>query len=150
MTREPEIAELLPHRGAMQLLSRVLTHDARGTTCEVEPARAQLFRRDDGGLPCWVAIEWMAQCAGVHGALAARAQGERIEIGFLVGSRRCRFAAPRVPDVASLVVSAAPERSAGGLRTFSCRVTTTSGELVAEGSVGVFIPPDAIVPVGAR
>lgn len=145
MSDFPSVAELLPHAGGMRLLERVVSHGAEGTACETHSARSQLFRRPDGTLPSWIAIEWMAQCAGVHGALAARALGKRIEIGFLVGSRSGRFAVAHLPE-GPLTVRAALQRETGGLHAFSCRVEAADGALLAEASLGVFIPRDAVVP----
>jgi len=145
MSSFPAIAELLPHAGGMRLLERVLAHGPDGTVCEARVARSALFRRPDGGVPTWVSLEWMAQCAGVHGALAARARGERLERGFLVGSRSSLFHAPRLPE-GPLRVHAAPGRETGGLHAFTCRVVALEGELLAEARLGVFIPRDAVVP----
>lgn len=147
MSDFPSVAELLPHAGGMRLLERVVAHGAGLTICETRSQRSLLFRRADGTLPAWVAIEWMAQCAGVHGALAARAEGKRIEIGFLVGGRSARFAAAQLPEGA-LRVRAALQRATGGLHAFACRVETAEGTLLAEASLGVFIPRDAVVPAG--
>jgi len=148
MSAFPAIAELLPHAGGMRLLERVLSHGEGGTACETQIDRSQLFRRPDGGVPAWVSLEWMAQCAGVHGALAARARGERLEIGFLVGSRSSRFLVARLPE-GPLRVHAALQRATGGLHAFACRVETPEGALVAEASLGVFIPRDAVVPASS-
>lgn len=149
MSGFPAIGDLLPHAGGMRLLDRVLAHGPDGTACETEAARSQLFRRADGSVPAWVAIEWMAQCAGVHGALEARARGQRLEIGFLVGSRSSRFHVARLPEGA-LVVRASLQRETGGLHAFACRVEAPDGALLAEARLGVFIPRDAVVPASAE
>lgn len=147
MSGFPAISELLPHAGGMCLLERVLGHGPEGTACETSTARSQLFRRADGAVPAWVSLEWMAQCAGVHGGLTARARGERLEIGFLAGSRSSRFHVAQLPD-GPLVVRAALQRETGGLHAFACRVEAPAGALLAEASLGVFIPRGAVVPVG--
>src|SRR5207245_182029 len=57
----------------MILLTRILAHAEKRTTCAVEISSASAFLDGQGGVPAWVALEYMAQCIAAHGGLRGRA-----------------------------------------------------------------------------
>jgi predicted hotdog family 3-hydroxylacyl-ACP dehydratase len=147
----PPIAELLPHAGPMLLLSRVLCHDESATTCEIDLGRQTLFQREDGGIPCWVGVEYMAHCVVAHAGLLARARGEAPRVGFLVSCRRLPFYQAAYPAQGLLEVTARylRGRSELGALSFTCQVCPTtrpesSGDrekrVLAEGNINIGIP----------
>lgn len=83
----PRVADVLPHDGSMVLLTRILRHMDDRTSCMVEITSTSPFCEPDGGVPAWVGIEYMAQCVAAHGGLRARATGQPIKAGFLLGAR---------------------------------------------------------------
>src|SRR5436309_13218736 len=83
----PGIEEVLPQAGRMVLLTRIVGHSQERTTCAVEISTTSPFYDGQGGVPAWVALEYMAQCVAAHGGLRARAAGDPVTIGFLLGSR---------------------------------------------------------------
>ena len=91
------LARHLPHHGAMNLLDEVLAWDA--TTLHARTARhrdpANPLRRD-GILPMAAGIEYGAQAAAAHGALAS---GEPSGAGMIAAARAVTFHAARL-DVA--------------------------------------------------
>jgi predicted hotdog family 3-hydroxylacyl-ACP dehydratase len=75
MLGRAEIAERIPHGGAMCLLESVLDWDEQRIRCTATGHRdIDHPLREAGGLPVWVGIEYAAQSAAVHGALL-RAEG---------------------------------------------------------------------------
>ena len=91
----PPVAEILPHRGQMVLLGRVLEHGPDATVCGVAIDAQKLFVQNDGSIGSWVGVEYMAQCVGAHAGMLARAVGMEPRVGYLVSSRRLRFHAAR-------------------------------------------------------
>jgi predicted hotdog family 3-hydroxylacyl-ACP dehydratase len=78
---------LLPHRGRMLLLSRVLDYDIekRRLSAEYDIGRECIFYDPLlGGVPGWVGFEFMAQAISVLSGLAGRQQGEKPKIGFIL------------------------------------------------------------------
>jgi predicted hotdog family 3-hydroxylacyl-ACP dehydratase len=150
MSQFPAVAELLPHTGAMRLLHRVVAHAAEGTRCEALVAGADLFRGADGRIPAWVAIEWMAQCAGVHGALELQARGERLGPGFLTGGRQIALLEAFLPEAGTILIDAKPAGRSGPLHAFRCSAATSEGRLLAEGRLGIFIPRPVPAGQGGR
>lgn len=138
MTAFPDLGLLLPHAGPMRLLDRVLEHDAAATTCAVDPAGSAPFRRPDGSVPCWVGLEYMAQCAAAHGGLVGRALGLPPRPGLFLGSRRVRFFADALRG--PLRVTARHHRGETGLVAFDCQVRGAAGGVaLAEGRIALYV-----------
>jgi len=138
----PPIAELLPQRGAMRLLDRVLAHDAEATRCAVEPGASALFREADGRLPAWLAVEYMAQCAAVDGALRMRVAEEGVppRQGLLLGSRRLSFRQPWLDFERGLEVTARCASARGRRFAFDCALRDADGGApLAEGRLNVLL-----------
>jgi predicted hotdog family 3-hydroxylacyl-ACP dehydratase len=122
----------------MRLLDAVLDHSPERTLCRVDPRGSARLADRDGGVPIWVGLEYMAQCVAVHGGLAARARGEALRPGLLLGSRRLRFGAQSLPS-RELRVEARHHRGKTGLRAFDCEVRDPSdGRSLVEGRVNVY------------
>ena len=91
-----QIAALVPQRGAMCLLERVVSWDAAGIVCA-----SASHRRDDnplrarGRLHAVAGIEYAAQAVALHGALAAR-EGREIGPGVLASLRDVELQAERL------------------------------------------------------
>ena len=131
----PAIEAILPHEGAMVLLSRVLSHHGDSTVCAVDVDNSGMFRDASGGVPVWVAVEYMAQCVAAHAGLVARAAGEPPPMGFLLGGRRVTFHVARFQRGERLRVNARRVWGGpGGMVSFDCSLEdATTGKLVAEG-----------------
>jgi predicted hotdog family 3-hydroxylacyl-ACP dehydratase len=140
----PPVRELIPHEGPMVLLDRVLAHDEDATTCSIAIADQLAFREDDGSVPVWFGIEYMAQCIAVHAALVLRAEGQvEPPRGFLVGARGVRFHVERF-DPSQRLEATATRRWAGSrsLISFECALRdATGGKVLAEGRLNCFMVP---------
>src|SRR3954468_20060608 len=68
------IEALIPHRGAMRLLDRVLEVDDDRVLAEVDVPFDGLFVRD-GAVPAWIGIEYMAQAVAACAGMRARQSG---------------------------------------------------------------------------
>lgn len=142
----PSLADVMPHAGAMRLLDRVLAHAADETVCEVDVGAQTLFRRADGTLPAWVAVEYMAQCVAAHAGLVALASGgPKPELGLFLGSRRVHVRREHFEPDQRLRVRARPvAHSSQGLHAFDCVVEDLSGgPALVEARVNVHVPRDA-------
>lgn len=91
------LAANLPHQGRMNLLESIIAWDgasvhaiARGHRDPLNPLRR------GGELPIACGIEYGAQAAAAHGALAA---GKPSGPGFLASVRAVEFHAPRLDDI---------------------------------------------------
>lgn len=81
-------AELLLHRAPMLLIHSVVEYGQDWLLADIHTADSSLFMTPDGRIPAWVGIEYMAQAIGAFAGLKARAAGNPLGIGFLLGTRR--------------------------------------------------------------
>jgi predicted hotdog family 3-hydroxylacyl-ACP dehydratase len=138
----PPIEELVPHRGTMLLLDRVVATDEMSIEAE-RTVPAQAWYLDEGGaMPAWVGIELMAQAIAAHASLRSRALGEPPKRGLLLGTKAFRAAVPRVaPGEHLRVVARVLFRDDGGFAAYDCAIRSQAGEL-ASATLKVFEPPD--------
>jgi predicted hotdog family 3-hydroxylacyl-ACP dehydratase len=94
------IEALVPHRGPMCLLERMLSWSEAGIECAATNHRdAGHPLRTSSGLLASAAIEYAAQAAALHGALHARSAGSEATPGFLASARDVRLATLRLDDL---------------------------------------------------
>jgi predicted hotdog family 3-hydroxylacyl-ACP dehydratase len=134
----PPVHDVLPHAGRMVLLTSIVDHTETRTTCTVDVEPGTAFSDADGGVPAWVALEYMAQCIAAHGGLRARAAGDPITIGFLLGSRSVTLHTPRFTPGQRLEVEAAHVWGEQDLFSFACTVRDAgTGATLVEGTLAV-------------
>lgn len=135
----PHPAELLPHRGRMLLIDRLLSHDGQATTCRVRADGEAWLAAEDGTLPAWLALEYMAQCLAADEGLRAREAGEPPVRGLLVGARHIELMRPRLAPGQALTVTTRRRRGRPGLGALrhEGEVRDAEGRLLARGDVTV-------------
>ncbi|WP_341503738.1 hypothetical protein [Gallaecimonas sp. GXIMD4217] len=133
--------QLLPHAAPMVLLDRVIETSDSGAVCELD-IRPGIPFADDQGVPMWVGIEYMAQCIGVFAGAQAKALGEPIKVGFLIGTRKfdSDVTAFRHGQTLRVAVEKVLEQD-NGLSVFSCTLDGPDGGQRAQ--INVFQPQDA-------
>lgn len=135
------LAALLPHAGAMCLLDRVVSYDARHIVCEsarhVDPHNPL---REDGMLSPLAGIELAAQAVAAHGALL-HPHGQPAR-GRLARVRDCVVQCERMDELPSPLTIEA-ERIAGDARALSYRFCVRAGAaVVLSGSALIAIAGD--------
>ena len=137
--------DLLPHRPPMVLIDEVESFDFENKrlVARVTITEKQLFYTA-GGVPNWVAIEYMAQAAaalvGYHDKHLA--PDLPVRPGLMLGTRKldlklARFAAGKTYRiVAENVFNDADAAS------FACSIEDEAGETVATANLNAYRPPD--------
>jgi predicted hotdog family 3-hydroxylacyl-ACP dehydratase len=141
----PPIASLVPHKGAMLLLDRVVAADAETLQAEVAITPQSRFAGEDG-VGSWIGIEYMAQAvaayAGYHAAAGAAESATPPKVGFLLGTRRYTAARDRFPFGSTLQIHVQRLLQAeNGLGSFECFIDD-GAERIASAMLTVFQPPD--------
>jgi predicted hotdog family 3-hydroxylacyl-ACP dehydratase len=135
------VDDLVPHRGTMSWLDRVISVNAECAVAEAEIRHDSFFVRN-GQLPIWSGIEFMAQAVAAWAGHRARGQRRAVDIGFLVGSRRFEAHRQAFKVGERLRIHAHCELVAdNGLGMFSCQIMV-DGELAASANLSVFEPPE--------
>jgi predicted hotdog family 3-hydroxylacyl-ACP dehydratase len=143
-TGNPALDAWIPHRGAMRLLDRIVEVDAETAVAEVRVPFDGLFTQD-GQVPAWVGIEYMAQTISAWAAGRQREHGgEGPKLGLLLGSRRYVAQRGGFPCGAVLRIATRCEiMGDNGLGMFDCRIEM-DGQEVATATLSVFEPEDAL------
>ena len=138
---EGSISQLVPHRGLMLLIDRLLFHNEETVRTEAMVTRDRLFL-EALGWPAWVGLELMAQTVAAWGGLRQWAAEEPVKLGFLLGSRRYESTVSHFAVGAKLEIEARQELvSESGLAVFECSIHQ-DGARVASAHLNVFQPPD--------
>lgn len=128
MLPKTDWADLIPHQGGMCLLDQVVRYDAGTIEALTESHRdPENPLRRDGRLHAVHLCEYGAQAMAVHGALLARATGERARPGLLVSLRKVQFAVERIDDIEGALTIHA-ERLSGDDDAWLCAFTVRQGQ----------------------
>ena len=136
-----QVAELVPHRGTMSWLDRIISADTDGVVAEADIDTDSLFLRN-GRLDVWIGIEYMAQAIAAWAGHRAQREGRSIALGFLVGTRRYDVHRQFFMPGECLRIEASCELMAdNGLGMFACRILV-DGDIAASANLSVFEPPE--------
>jgi predicted hotdog family 3-hydroxylacyl-ACP dehydratase len=134
----PPVEELLPHTGRMVLLTAVVAHSRDATACVVDIRPDSAFLNAEGSVPPWVGVEYMAQCIAAHGGLRAKAAGEPIKAGFLLGSRSIEVRCTGFPPGQRLKATARHLWGESGYFSFECTlIDARTGAVLMAGNFNV-------------
>lgn len=131
------IAELLPMKPPMVFLDRVVSYDDPRLVTMVD-IRPGIPYFDDGAVPAWIGIEYMAQSVAAHAGFMARQRGEPPSVGFLLGTRSYKCGVSQFPQGKSLQIKVEPLFLEAGLGAFDCCIDMDGP--VAAARVNVFQP----------
>ena len=138
---EALVERLVPHRGGMLWLERVLSCDEHAVVAEAVVHEDHPFA-EDGAVPAWIGIEYMAQAIAAWAGGRALARGEAVKPGFLLGTRRYEAHRAALAVGLRLRIEANCELFGdNGLGLFACRLLDGDEE-IATANVSVFEPPD--------
>lgn len=138
----PPIEELLPHRGTMLLLDRVVAFAGGHVMAECSPRRDAWYADTRGNMPAWIGIELMAQAIAAHSSLGRRSEGKPAVPGVLLGTRR--FTAVRSAFTAGemlRITAVRTLRDESGFAAYDCTIASGDVEL-ASATLKAFEPPD--------
>ena len=145
------IARLIPHRGAMCLLSGLQRWDERHIVCSAGNHRdPQHPLRTRSGLLASAAIEYAAQAMALHGALIGQATGQPVRPGYLASVRGTQLHVltlhdlpPAQPDALRIEAT----RQAGDERQILYAFAVHhGGRVLAEGRAAVVLNTPVLLP----
>lgn len=141
MTELPAIEKVVPHEAPMLLLDRILESGDDYLLCQVIVREDGLFD-DQGRVPGWLGIEYMAQSVAAFSGLESYWRGEPPKLGFLLGTRRFNSdgAYFRCGEELTVRVERIMQGS-GGMAAFDCSVD--GKELSQSARLSVYEPSDA-------
>lgn len=136
------LAELLPHAGDMILIEQILSFDDEQIHTRLTVKPGGLFNRPDGSLPAWVGIELMAQSVAAYAGCHARARGDAVELGFLLGTRKFECNVEHFPAGTELTIHGLRSlEDDSGMGVFECHINAPG--IHATARLNVYRPPQA-------
>ena len=97
MIEKEELAGLVPHKGRMLLLTRINEYNLEEQTLHAEYHITEdclFYDAAVGGVPAWVAFEFMAQAIAALSGLRGRQRAEKPSIGFILGVSSLQIGLP--------------------------------------------------------
>ena len=129
----------IPHSGEMVLIKSIIDNGQNFVECLVDVRRSQHFRRQDGSIPSWIGIEYMAQTIAVYAGYDAKRRGEKIKPGFLLGTRSYKAQSVSFDRNTPLNVKAEVLFQNDELASFNCWIKS-KGKTLAEARINVYQP----------
>lgn len=138
-----DISEFVPHRAPMILIDNLLEHqpDTLLTAIHISQSSAY-FDSVLNGVPNYVGIEYMAQSIAALAGVEAKLVGDKVRVGFLLGSRKLQMHIDHfeLGQTYHTKVSRLYQEPSG-LAVFDCHIYHQD-QVVASANVNVFQPQD--------
>lgn len=104
-----EVEKLVPHAGKMFLLDRVRNYDLETITITTEvdiDENTMFYDEELGGVPSWIAFEYMAQSISALSGIYGHQKNESPKVGFIMSVSNFKADAPvfRKGDVVTIEV----------------------------------------------
>jgi predicted hotdog family 3-hydroxylacyl-ACP dehydratase len=136
----PDIEALIPHRGAMRLIDRVIElGENRVVALATVPASGP-FVSAAADPPGYIALEMMAQSVSAWDGWRRRERGGAPEIGFLLGTRRFRCDRVTLVPGATVRIAARMVFCDDEMACFECEAWDGAAEPFAQAMLNVFCP----------
>jgi predicted hotdog family 3-hydroxylacyl-ACP dehydratase len=134
------IAALIPHRGRMSLLDRLLGWDELEIRCvATNQARPDHPLRTACGLLAATGIEYAAQAMALHGGLLAAAAAKAVPPGMLASARAVRLHRLRLDDLPGPLMLTARREAGDERRILYSFCLAHAGCAVVEGRAAVLL-----------
>ena len=141
-----DLDPLMPHRPPMRLIDSVEAVDVESQRLvALMTVRSDCLFFENGGVPGWVAIEYMAQAAaaltGTYDRMVYPSRPARP--GFLLGTRKLKVDVESFKEGCTYRVIAQQVFDDETAASFACSITDDAGTTVAEACLNAFRPADA-------
>ena len=139
MIEKEELEILIPHRGKMLLLSRVIEYNLKEGTlrAEYDITEACLFFDPlSGGVPSWAGFEFIAQAISAYSGIRNREMGIKSRMGFILSIPFMRIEIPVYKPGVRLELNVLEKDRTGLIYTFDGNAFL-EGKKVMEGKLMV-------------
>ncbi|MGO2011028.1 MAG: ApeP family dehydratase [Pseudoalteromonas sp.] len=135
------IETILPHTAPMILIDSLDSYDENNGCCSVTISpQSNFYDADTKSVPSYVGIEYMAQTIAAYANANHIDSGAKVEIGFLVSSRKYKMYNNEFLLNSKLTIKVEKLYSeANGLSAFGC-VIQQADKILVEAKINVFQP----------
>jgi len=144
----PDIETLIPHRGSMRLIDRVIEIEDGAIATQASVPTGGPFVTPGADPPGYMVLEMMAQTVGAWNGWQRLQQGQEPQIGYLLGTRRFRCDRTTLTPGTALRIDAQPVFSDGEMACFACTAREADALPFAKARINVFCPatPSKVPP----
>ncbi|WP_019028203.1 hypothetical protein [Colwellia piezophila] len=137
------ISALISHREPMILIGGLDEFNQESATCWLDiNENSAFYQAENSGVPAYIGIEYMAQSIAAFAGAKALEQGEPVQIGFLLGTRKYIQKQNYFDKGCHLKVKIVElHKETSGLGVYSCEISNHQG-VISSAQVNVFLPPD--------
>lgn len=140
MSEAVAVQSVLPHAPPMILIDEVARVGDADTVSTVRIGEDAVFYDEEaGGVPSFVGIEYIAQTVAAHGGADAKAKGQPVRVGFLLGTRHYRCAVPYFALGAKLTVRVQALYEAPHVSKYEGTISLSAGRVLARCAVSVYL-----------
>lgn len=142
MYKGKELENILPHKGDIILIDRIVSCDLdnRNLVSTVEITQnSMMFDSQSGEVPMWIGIEYMAQSIAALSGMHARNEQGTVKMGFVIGSRNYECFASGFKDKKIYTVKIDELFFDSNLGAFNCKILDGE-DLIAKAQLNVFQP----------
>ena len=133
------IEDLVKHRRGMLLVDRLVSYNVSGVVVEVIIKEDTSFL-NDGYVPAWVGIEYVAQAVAAWGGLQAIQGDKEVKLGLLISCRKYKSTRPRFMLGEVLNVHTREEFNDGQMGSYSCNIYDETGKEIVTTYLSAFVP----------
>ncbi|MDF2576904.1 MAG: hypothetical protein K0S74_388 [Chlamydiales bacterium] len=130
------VSDLLPHAPPMVLVDKLIEYREDFVHTTVTIRKDSVFY-ENGQVPSYVGLEYMAQTIGVWHGLSARRTNQSVKIGFLLGTRKLILEEPYFQLGDELHIFAEFKCMIDHMASFECCINIRD-KCIAKASVNVF------------
>lgn len=134
---------VLPHSHRMMLLEQIVAYDEHSLLAYAHIDAEHILLPDGAqALPSYLAAEIMAQGVAAWAGAHALDKGEKVRLGFLLGTRKLHCLVPDIPIGTQLSVHITQSwQDNTGMGVFDCELRCReSGNILLSGAMNVYSP----------
>ena len=140
MSEQIAVQSVVPHADPMILIDEVARAGDADTVSTVRIGEdAVFYDKEAGGVPSYVGIEYIAQTVAAHAGAGAKARGQPVRVGFLLGTRHYRCAVPYFALGSKLTVRVQALYEAPHVSKFEGTISLAGGKELARCAVSVYL-----------
>ena len=138
----PKIERLIPHRGPMRLIDRIVAAEEDAVTAEARIDPSCAFATADRRIPSYVGLEMMAQTISAYDGLRRFKRDLPPSVGFLLGCRKYVARQPYLAAGTVLTITGRMVFNDGDMASFDCIIRDENPANFAEAALNVYNPAD--------
>ena len=134
----PAIEKLIKHRRGMLLIDEVLSYNDDTITTQLTIKKDTTFLQD-GQVPAWVGVEYVAQSVAALSGMRAHHLCEEAKIGLLLSCRRYKSNRSAFNLGEVLIIHVDEEFNDGNMGAYTCSISIND-ETIASLTLSAYIP----------